>query len=217
MLLLDMETHRPVDVFDGRTADSFAAWLREHPGVEIICRDRGGNYAEGARSGAPDAVQVADRFHLWANLGEAVEKTVLAHRSCLPGPVPTDQETTPTASVLPDQVRDVDGDERRLTVRKRERYAAVQALMVAGHSLNSISRQTGFASARSSATPKLTAWRTCWPPPSGPAHSTGSRSTSSLGGMTAASTPAVCTVNCRAWDGAAVRERSSATRSTFAG
>ncbi|WP_442788738.1 ISL3 family transposase [Dactylosporangium sp. NBC_01737] len=144
-LLLDMETHRPIDVFDGRTADSFAAWLRAHPGVETICRDRGGNYAEGARSGAPGAVQVADRFHLWANLGEAVEKTVIAHRSCLPEPVPTDEETqTAPALVMPDQGRDGDGDERRLTVRKRERYAAVQALMIAGNSLNSISRQTGL-------------------------------------------------------------------------
>jgi hypothetical protein len=75
-----------------------------------------------------------------------VEKTVLAHRSCLPEPVPTGEEsqTTPTAVVMPDQVRHVDGDERRLTVRKRERYAAVQALVVAGNSLNSISRQTGL-------------------------------------------------------------------------
>jgi transposase len=144
-LLLDMETHRPIDVFDGRTAESFAAWLREHPGVEIICRDRGGNYAEGARSGAPDAVQVADRFHLWANLGEAVEKTVISHRSCLPEPVPTEEETQaiPAALVVPDPLRNVD-DEGRLAVRKRERYAAVQALVVAGNSLNSISRQTGL-------------------------------------------------------------------------
>lgn len=62
-ILVDCETGEPVDVLEGRESDAAAGWLRDHPGVEIICRDRAGAYAWAAQAAAPDAVQVADRFH----------------------------------------------------------------------------------------------------------------------------------------------------------
>ncbi|MEV6351016.1 ISL3 family transposase [Actinoplanes sp. NPDC051851] len=149
-VLIDMDTHRPIEMFDGRDGDSLAAWLKQHPGVEIICRDRAGGYGEGARQGAPDAVQVADRFHLWQNLGQAVEKTINLHRTALAAPAPPPADATAPKAVQPPP-------EKKIIMRLRENYTAVQELAAQGMSKAAIGRKLGlhpatvrkFANARS--------------------------------------------------------------------
>ncbi|WP_281261964.1 transposase [[Actinomadura] parvosata] len=61
----DAETRLPVDAWDSRDAESTAAWLRAHPGIEVVCRDGSMTYRSAITTGAPQAVQVSDRFHLW--------------------------------------------------------------------------------------------------------------------------------------------------------
>lgn len=145
-ILLDMETHRPVDVLPDREADTLAAWLRAHPGAEIICRDRAGAYADGARTGAPDAIQVADRWHLWHNLGEAVEAVVVAHRASLPEP-PAEPCQPATPRPQPQQREQptvVPSKEIRLVTRTRERYTEVQRLLADRTSRAEVGRRLGL-------------------------------------------------------------------------
>jgi transposase len=139
-ILIDMDTRRPIDVLPDRTKDTLAAWLAEHPGVEVICRDRSGAYAEGAHIGAPDAIQVADRWHLWRNLGDAVETVVVAHRADLVEPIA--EPDLPIPSPAPDPIQPpVERAETGLAVRTRERYAAVQELLTASISRAGVSRR----------------------------------------------------------------------------
>jgi len=82
-ILVDLERKQPVDLLSDRNADSVKAWFETHPGVEIIVRDRSGLFADGARRGAPAAMQVVDRYHLVKNLVEALERFFLHKRTVL--------------------------------------------------------------------------------------------------------------------------------------
>jgi transposase len=82
-IICDLERRRVIDILPERSTEAVATWLRQHPGVEVIARDRAGAYAEGARQGAPDAIQVADRWHLLRNIGDAVQGAVDRHRSAV--------------------------------------------------------------------------------------------------------------------------------------
>lgn len=82
-ILVDLETRQPIDLLSDRTATTLAEWLQEHPGVEIISRDRAKAYKEGASRGCPEAIQVADRFHLLQNLAQMLEVVLNQHRTLL--------------------------------------------------------------------------------------------------------------------------------------
>ena len=151
--LMDMDSHRLIDMLPDREADTFADWLRAHPGTEVICRDRGGAHARAAREAAPGAVQVADRFHLWQDLAEAAGKAVLACIAAMDPPPGPDSPQDPGALASPHApapaepggFRDVHGHERKLAARHRERHAAVQALRAQGCSVREIARRLGLA------------------------------------------------------------------------
>jgi transposase len=151
-ILVNAETGQPVDMLRDREADTFAEWLKEHPGTEVICRDRAGAYADGARQGAPDAEQVADRWHIYHNLCEHVGKAVARHRACLEEPAPEEPQDTGPAD---DQAADLQqaaaeaaarrAGESALAVRTRQRYEQVQALKAQGKGIKPIMRGTGLA------------------------------------------------------------------------
>jgi hypothetical protein len=129
-------------VLPDRKAATLAAWLRDHPGVQVVCRDGSAAYAEAISDGAPDAVQVSDRWHLWHGLGAAAEKTVIAHTGCWR----PDPETDAGRWVPPVAARPVRTQEKRaLAERTRKRHAAVHRLLDQGVGLLECARRLGWA------------------------------------------------------------------------
>jgi hypothetical protein len=141
-VLIDLNSHRPVDLLPDREAATVSRWLSDRPGIAVVCRDRAGAYAEAATTGAPQAIQVADRWHLWHNLCQHVEKSVASHRRCLtpPPPAPAGGEVrvpeTPTA---------LDEPEIGLGARTRDRHRTVHDLLAAGHTIRQICRQLSLS------------------------------------------------------------------------
>jgi transposase len=144
-ILVNLDAHRVVDLLPDRSAESFSAWLQQHPEIETIARDRCGLYAEGADTGAAQAQQVADRFHLILNLSAMMER-VFEERSrqlILPpeGSIVEDQseKSGDLSSGVPAPVRQTASQLRRQ--RRLERYQQVVALFQAGRSQRDIARE----------------------------------------------------------------------------
>ncbi len=146
-VLVDLERRQPIDLLPDRESETLADWLRAHPTVQVISRDHAGAYAEGARQGAPDAVQVADRFHLFCNLTQALQRVLerlasvlrrvqlaeqLGSPSTMGDAVEPDsqgvspvRETTPEASIKPNR------HEQQRQQRRDKRKALFEAVRTA--------------------------------------------------------------------------------------
>jgi transposase len=180
-ILVNLEDHQVLDLLPERSADSVAAWLAQHPTVTLVCRDRSALYAEGITRGAPQAVQVVDRFHLVANLREAVEAVLHDQQPVL------QTAAARTAQALTQRVGSMAGPamyrgrHHSVPVRQQEQeaaqqqrhatwvatYEAIQALRAQGTPVTTIAKQLGLS--RPTVTKFLR--RTTPPPPRSPQRS----------------------------------------------
>ncbi|MFE7547943.1 ISL3 family transposase [Streptomyces gardneri] len=140
-LLVDATTRLPLTLWEGRDADQLSRWLREHPGVEVACRDGSLAYRQGIAGGAPDAVQVSDRFHLWQGLSRRVQDIASAHRGCLPAALPPADESDPAPA---EEAIGNTTEDTRAARHARRLFEAVQALTRTGRSHSSVARELGL-------------------------------------------------------------------------
>ncbi|MEU3558554.1 ISL3 family transposase [Kitasatospora sp. NPDC006786] len=144
-------THRVLDLLPDRDAAALVPWLAGHPQIEVLCRDRASAYADAASTAAPQARQVADRYHLWANLVSAVEKTVVDHRRCLhslpaiaPEPEPR-WETSLPGDPAPETAAVPVEPAGKMAERRRLHHALVHGLLDQGLSERAVARHLGWS------------------------------------------------------------------------
>lgn len=160
-ILVDLERHQPIDLLPDRESETLEKWLEVHPGVEIVSRDRAGAYAEGARKGAPDALQVADRFHILCNLTQALQRLLerlgtALRRSQISESAPSadsssaavtaapDAKTTTTAAPDPAKLNQHQQQSQQRRERRKERFEAVRAAHQRGLTQRAIAREFGL-------------------------------------------------------------------------
>ncbi len=144
-LIVDLGRNRPINVLPDREAQTVRAWLSDHPGIDIVARDRAGAYAEGVRSGVPDAVQVADRWHLLRNLGDTLTRVLDRHhgdlRMAADTAVERVQDTQPAPDVSSAPAAEPQTPDQHAV--RRDRFNEAMALHGQGWSARRIARAVG--------------------------------------------------------------------------
>jgi transposase len=157
-LLVDLERHKIIDVLEDRESATFAAWLLGHPEVEIVSRDRATQYAAAARKAAPQARQVADRFHIVHNLVDVLERLLARCRPEMCGagqePLPVDEpppeEQLPVSLPSPQVWRQHPSERAERTydahrIEREDRYRQIAALRAQGMKQAEIAKLVGVS------------------------------------------------------------------------
>ena len=147
-ILIDLERREPIDLLPDRESKTVSDWFKAHPGVEIVARDRSPLYAEGISLGAPEAEQVADRWHLLKNVVDVLKEFLNLHHS----EFHQARQTIVNRQVKSIETVDLPSD-RRTKAREQTRqkrlalYNKVQTLKNDGYTQNEIVRQLGISKA----------------------------------------------------------------------
>ena len=148
-ILVDMQRHKVIDVLPDRKAATSAAWMATHPEIELVSRDRGGDYASAATSAAPQAVQCADRFHLLKNLGEALEGVLARHLAAHRNRIAQESRAIPLETSYALHPPKEKPKQAALSQAKREErlatYEQIVVLRKQGFSQTTIADQVGVA------------------------------------------------------------------------
>ncbi|MEZ5044182.1 MAG: ISL3 family transposase [Saprospiraceae bacterium] len=153
-ILVDLEKRKPIDLLPYREMETVKKWLEDHPGIEIISRDRASCYSQAAKLGAPQAIQVADRWHLLKNLGEALKRMLDKHNVELNLAAKDIAQASRNEEIKLLELQEtkvpepeITNDQPALTesLSKAElSFLEVKRLTSEGYSIRSIHRQTGL-------------------------------------------------------------------------
>ncbi|MCW3094865.1 MAG: family transposase [Chthonomonadaceae bacterium] len=156
-ILVDLDKHEVLDLLPDRTAESLITWLKAHPGIKIVSRDRASAYSRGASEGAPEATQVADRFHLVQNAGEMLERVLHRQHRALRAAVQNSTSVPPTAQNMvevgvqsPEEwdsepFSAVKAQSQHRRDRRKARYESLKELQAQGLSLRAMAEKSGLS------------------------------------------------------------------------
>lgn len=147
-LIVNLDTHRPLVLLPRRDRRALASWFRKYPEIQVVSRDRGGIYAMAAREGAPQAKQVADRWHLLKNIGDALERMMYRYMPLIrlvASELSPKKSAEPTPVEPPSSLRRPERLKQQTRKKRHQRWTEVMTLHNKGCGFREISRITGLS------------------------------------------------------------------------